>query len=111
MLSLDNIGINGFGHDFGSLDGKKPDLLKALDLFVEPEKAGRVSHFCFLLSPVFPFLLRLPTRAKLCHRTWTETIASMIHTSTTIYYARHICADSSACILLVMHLTVLLRPQ
>ncbi|GLB33170.1 putative cytochrome p450 [Lyophyllum shimeji] len=57
-ISLDSIGIAGFGHDFGTLDGKHPPVVEVF----ESMKPGTstASHFVFLLGPVLPFLLRLP---------------------------------------------------
>ncbi|KAF5371478.1 hypothetical protein D9615_009620 [Tricholomella constricta] len=58
-ISLDSIGIAGFGHDFGSLDGKVPAVVEVFESMKQGN--GALSHFVFLLGPVIPLLLRLPT--------------------------------------------------
>ncbi|KAF8871926.1 cytochrome P450 [Infundibulicybe gibba] len=59
-ISLDSIGIAGFGHDFGSLDGKRTSVA---DVFASFGTAGTssFSNLIFLLSPVLPMLTKLPT--------------------------------------------------
>ncbi|KAL0564414.1 hypothetical protein V5O48_017634 [Marasmius crinis-equi] len=63
-VALDSIGIAGFSHDFGSLDGKTSGVAEAFETLgtVPPSKAGL---FLFLLSFVFPRLLRVPTKRNL----------------------------------------------
>ncbi|KAJ2921086.1 hypothetical protein H1R20_g16010, partial [Candolleomyces eurysporus] len=60
--SLDDIGIAGFGYDFGALDGKNPDVVKIFHAFERPETSGWVSRILFLLGPVLPVLQRLPAK-------------------------------------------------
>ncbi|KAF9237033.1 cytochrome P450 [Melanogaster broomeanus] len=59
-VSLDIIGLAGFSHDFGSLDGKPALVTEVLDSFgASPSSALRVT--LFLLAEKFPILLKMPT--------------------------------------------------
>ncbi|KAF9256099.1 cytochrome P450 [Marasmius fiardii PR-910] len=60
-VALDSVGIAGFSHDFGSLDGKKSSVLEVLDSLghTPPNRLGTI---VFLLSAVFPVLLDLPIK-------------------------------------------------
>ncbi|KAF6748565.1 cytochrome P450 [Ephemerocybe angulata] len=60
--SLDDLGIAGFGHDFGALDGNDPEVIKIFEAFERPESSGWVSKVLFILGPAFPILQRLPAR-------------------------------------------------
>ncbi|KAI6154195.1 cytochrome P450 [Pisolithus tinctorius] len=56
-ISLDTIGIAGFSHDFGSLDGKTTRVVEVFDSF-----AVLAPNFPFLpLVQAFPLLLYMPT--------------------------------------------------
>ncbi|KAG7096289.1 hypothetical protein E1B28_003736 [Marasmius oreades] len=59
-VALDSIGIAGFSHDFGSLDGKPSSVVHAFEsLGTAPSTTfGRI---LFLLSFVFPWLFYVPT--------------------------------------------------
>ncbi|KAF9070794.1 cytochrome P450 [Rhodocollybia butyracea] len=62
-IALDSIGIAGFSHDFGSLDGKQCTVADAF----ENLSTGDSSVFesiLFLLSIMFPFLRNLPTERR-----------------------------------------------
>jgi hypothetical protein len=61
---LDDIGIAGFGYDFGALDGKNPDVVKIFHAFERPETSSWVSRILFLLGPVLPVLQRLPAKSN-----------------------------------------------
>ncbi|KAF8838205.1 cytochrome P450 [Paxillus ammoniavirescens] len=66
-ISLDSIGIAGFSHDFGSLDGKKTSVTEVFDAFGHSSSA--INVVLLLLSQVFPFITRIPTsRSKLISR-------------------------------------------
>ncbi|KAF8623174.1 hypothetical protein AX17_007530 [Amanita inopinata Kibby_2008] len=61
-VSLDSVGIAGFGHDFETLADKRTPVADAFDSFgtvLQGESA--LSKTVFLLGPFFPFLLYLPT--------------------------------------------------
>ncbi|KAJ2912253.1 hypothetical protein MD484_g8164, partial [Candolleomyces efflorescens] len=62
--SLDDIGIAGFGYDFGALDGKNSDVVKIFHAFERPETSSWVSRILFLLGPVLPVLQRLPAKSN-----------------------------------------------
>ncbi|RDB20296.1 hypothetical protein Hypma_012676 [Hypsizygus marmoreus] len=59
-ISLDSIGIAGFGHDFGSLDGKHPSVVEVFEM-IGTSNRSVFSHLVFLMGPVLPLLLKLPT--------------------------------------------------
>lgn len=58
--SLDDLGIAGFGYDFGALSGGRPKVIDIFESFERPEKTGWLSRILFLLGPTFPVLQRLP---------------------------------------------------
>ncbi|KAK0227150.1 cytochrome P450 [Armillaria nabsnona] len=56
---MDSIGIAGFSHDFGAIDGK-PQIFDSLDL-----SSGAVFFaFTVIVGNVFPAVLRLPSKRK-----------------------------------------------
>ncbi|KAK0448231.1 cytochrome P450 [Armillaria borealis] len=58
-ISMDSIGIAGFSHDFGAIDGK-PQIFDSLDL-----SSGAVFFaFTVIVGNVFPAVLRLPSKRK-----------------------------------------------
>ncbi|KAJ7599628.1 cytochrome P450 [Mycena floridula] len=66
-ILLDSIGLGGFSHDFGTLDGKQPLIATALDSF--GKSAGnhpQVTPLSAIMGKILPILLKLPIgRAKL----------------------------------------------
>ncbi|KAK0455626.1 cytochrome P450 [Desarmillaria tabescens] len=58
-ISMDSIGIAGFSHDFGAIDGK-PQIFDDLDL------SSGTAFFAFMIiaSTMFPAILRLPSKKK-----------------------------------------------
>lgn len=61
--SLDSVGIAGFSHDFGALDGKKPLALTALESLGTGTGGGALlSPLMAIIGPILPFLLRIPTK-------------------------------------------------
>ncbi|KAH7881865.1 cytochrome P450 [Phlebopus sp. FC_14] len=73
---LDSIGIAGFSHDFGSLDGKHASVTEAFDT-LGSSSASAVNAFLLLLAQAFPILARIPTsRSKLTHKL-TESMAEI----------------------------------
>ncbi|KAI6154234.1 cytochrome P450 [Pisolithus tinctorius] len=60
-ISLDGIGLAGFSHDFGALDGKSSSVTKVLDTFVASPKRSALSVGLLLLGRVFPVLGYAPT--------------------------------------------------
>lgn len=62
-VSLDTIGIAGFGHDFGALRGENGIVEEAFDtLSSEPPKG--INAVIILLAAVVPSLLKIPTRRR-----------------------------------------------
>ncbi|TFK65852.1 cytochrome P450 [Pluteus cervinus] len=59
-IALDSIGIAGFGHDFGSLNGTQSAVSNAFNS-LGSEDVSYLSNIVVLLSPAFPALLKLPT--------------------------------------------------
>ncbi|KAH7927044.1 cytochrome P450 [Leucogyrophana mollusca] len=62
-ISLDTIGIAGFSHDFGSLDGKHASVTEVFDSF-STAKPSPLTSLVFIIGPVFPWLIKLPTLRK-----------------------------------------------
>ncbi|KAJ7600586.1 cytochrome P450, partial [Mycena floridula] len=60
-VALDSVGIGGFSHDFGTLDGKESLIASALESFGKKSgDAPLVSQLMFVFAPVIPLLLELP---------------------------------------------------
>ncbi|KAI5999038.1 cytochrome P450 [Pisolithus marmoratus] len=65
-LSLDSVGLAGFSHDFGALDGKKASVTRVFEAFQDSSKRNDMSSGVFLLLQVFPILVYIPSpRMKL----------------------------------------------
>ncbi|KAH8823550.1 cytochrome P450 [Flagelloscypha sp. PMI_526] len=61
-ISLDSIGIAGFGHDFGSLDGQQSRVVDVLSELVN-QRRTLIDTTVFFLSILFPRVFtRVPTR-------------------------------------------------
>ncbi|KAI6021237.1 cytochrome P450 [Pisolithus marmoratus] len=66
-ISLDTIGLAGFSHDFGSLDGKSTPITEIFSTFGSSKRSA-MNVGLVLLSQVFPLLEYVPTpRTKLFH--------------------------------------------
>ncbi|KAI6017137.1 cytochrome P450, partial [Pisolithus marmoratus] len=66
-ISLDTIGLAGFSHDFGSLDGKSTPITEIFSTFGSSKRSA-MNVGLVLLSEVFPLLEYVPTpRTKLFH--------------------------------------------
>ncbi|KAG2151477.1 cytochrome P450 [Suillus clintonianus] len=61
-VALDTIGIAGFSHDFGSLDGKRASVTEAFDTFGNNSQASAFNQAFILLASVFPIITKLPTK-------------------------------------------------
>ncbi|KAF9457218.1 cytochrome P450 [Collybia nuda] len=59
-ISLDSIGIAGFGHDFGALHGKHPPIVEVFENFGSSDQSF-ISAFVVLMRPVLPILQYIPT--------------------------------------------------
>ncbi|TRM56549.1 cytochrome P450 [Schizophyllum amplum] len=62
-ISLDSIGIAGFGHDFGTIAGQPSPIIDSFEGF---GKLGSsiVGTLIFILTPFLPFLDYVPTASK-----------------------------------------------
>ena len=60
-VSLYSIGIAGFGHEFGGLDGKRSDIEEAFDSF---GTAPPINMIISLLGAVIPLLQKIPTHRR-----------------------------------------------
>ncbi|KAK0191730.1 cytochrome P450 [Armillaria mellea] len=58
-ISMDSIGIAGFSHDFGAIDGK-PQIFDSVNL----SKGGASFTLTVIVGNVFPAVLRLPSERK-----------------------------------------------
>ncbi|TFK24213.1 cytochrome P450 [Coprinopsis marcescibilis] len=63
-VAFDNLGIAGFGYDFGCLNGNRPPAVDVFESFESPEHSGFISRALFFLSPVFPLLTHVPTESN-----------------------------------------------
>jgi cytochrome P450 len=61
-ISLDTIGIAGFSHDFGSLDGKRASVTEVFDTFGKDQQASAVNQIVLLLASAFPIIIKMPTK-------------------------------------------------
>ncbi|KIM86964.1 hypothetical protein PILCRDRAFT_815408 [Piloderma croceum F 1598] len=62
-LSLDSLGIAGFSHDFGTIQGKHSVIAEVLDSF-SMIKMSSVETFKLVLGLAFPILTHIPTQRK-----------------------------------------------
>ncbi|KAG2096080.1 cytochrome P450 [Suillus discolor] len=62
-ISLDTVGIAGFSHDFGSLDGKRVSVAEAFDTLGSNQPSA-VDTAVFLLASVFPIILKIPNKRQ-----------------------------------------------
>ncbi|PFH47813.1 hypothetical protein AMATHDRAFT_50010 [Amanita thiersii Skay4041] len=64
-ITLDSIGIAGFGHDFHSLDGHQSAVIDAFNSFGATNQ-GLLSRLQIVIGPIIPSVLNIPTqRARL----------------------------------------------
>jgi cytochrome P450 len=61
-ISLDTVGIAGFSHDFGSLDGKRASVTEVFDTFGKDQQASAVNQIVLLLASAFPIIVKIPTK-------------------------------------------------
>ncbi|KAI9572414.1 cytochrome P450 [Boletus coccyginus] len=59
-VSLDTIGLAGFSHNFGALEGKHATVTEVFDIFGESSSSAS-NKGLLLLAQIFPFLISLPT--------------------------------------------------
>ncbi|EPQ51852.1 cytochrome P450 [Gloeophyllum trabeum ATCC 11539] len=75
-VSLDSIGIAGFGHDFGALRGKESTVAQVFDAF-NTLKPSFFAIVGFILGPTLPILAKLPTERRALTMRWTSSVAQM----------------------------------
>ncbi|KAG2144204.1 cytochrome P450 [Suillus clintonianus] len=61
-ISLDTIGIAGFSHDFGSLDGKHVSVAEAFENFGNNSQPSAVKQAFILLASAVPLIYKIPTK-------------------------------------------------
>jgi hypothetical protein len=61
--SLENLGLAGFSHEFKALvtSGETPELIHVIESFKLPASGDVLSKAFFFLSPLLPWLLKLPS--------------------------------------------------
>ena len=73
---LDSIGIAGFSHNFGALDGNNTPVVDVFDSFASSDTSF-LSKLVFFLGPVFPMLQNLPTRQNRMFRRLRRTMGGI----------------------------------
>ncbi|KAG2068516.1 cytochrome P450 [Suillus decipiens] len=63
-ISLDTVGIAGFSHDFGSLNGKRASVTEVFDSFGANQRASAINNVIFLLASMFPIVIKLPSKRR-----------------------------------------------
>ncbi|KAH0826176.1 cytochrome P450 [Lanmaoa asiatica] len=63
-ISLDAIGLGGFSHNFGALEGKHAQVTEVFDSFGASPRSSAVNNGLFLLAQAFPFLTQIPTSRR-----------------------------------------------
>ncbi|KIM65584.1 hypothetical protein SCLCIDRAFT_439847 [Scleroderma citrinum Foug A] len=61
-ITLDTIGLAGFSHDFGSLEGKTTSVVAVLDTLGSSPSRSVINASFFVLSQVFTALVYFPTK-------------------------------------------------
>ncbi|KAG2366489.1 cytochrome P450 [Suillus spraguei] len=61
-ISLDTVGIAGFSHDFGSLDGKHASVTEVFDTFGANQQASTMNNVFFLVASAFPIITKIPNK-------------------------------------------------
>lgn len=75
-ISLDTIGIAGFSHDFGALEGKLSAVVDAFESFGSAPPRG-LTAIIPILGQVLPFLLKIPNRRRTLLLQLHESIAEI----------------------------------
>jgi hypothetical protein len=61
---LDTIGLAGFSHNFGALEGKHASVTEVFGAFGASPRSMAFNKGIVLLAEAFPFLMWLPTRRR-----------------------------------------------
>ncbi|KAF8878007.1 cytochrome P450 [Gymnopilus junonius] len=75
-ISLDSVGIAGFGHDFHALDGLNSPVVDVFDSFGSGDTSF-LSNLVFLLGPVLPVLQNLPTKHNRIFKRLNQTMSGI----------------------------------
>ncbi|KAK2465829.1 hypothetical protein APHAL10511_001470 [Amanita phalloides] len=75
-ITLDSIGIAGFGHDFGSIDGQMSPVIEAFNAFGEADQ-GFAPHLMFILGAIFPQVLNIPIQRIRLFKKWNEVTSKI----------------------------------
>ncbi|KAG2144211.1 cytochrome P450 [Suillus clintonianus] len=73
-VALDTIGIAGFSHDFGSLDGKRASVTEAFDTFGNNSQASALNQAFILLASVFLIITKIPTKRTMPFKKLSTTM-------------------------------------
>ncbi|KAK2459887.1 hypothetical protein APHAL10511_008087 [Amanita phalloides] len=73
-ITLDSIGIAGFGYDFRALEGYESPVLKGFESFNKP---GSGRQRILLLGPIFPHILKIPTERTRVLRQMSKATSDM----------------------------------
>ncbi|KAG2358499.1 cytochrome P450 [Suillus spraguei] len=76
-ISLDTVGIAGFSHDFGSLDGKRSSVMEVFDSFGNNQQASAVNQVLLLLASVFPIIIKIPTKRRNLTKKLSATVGGI----------------------------------
>lgn len=71
---LDSIGLAGFSHDFGALEGKHSSVNDVFGTFSASPRSSALNKGLFLLAEFFPFLIRMPTPRNRLSKKLGDTI-------------------------------------
>jgi hypothetical protein len=74
---LDTIGIAGFSHDFGSLDGKHASVTEVFDTFGNNPQASAVNQVFLMLASAFPIIAKIPTKRTTLARKLNVTMGEI----------------------------------
>ncbi|KAG2364263.1 cytochrome P450 [Suillus spraguei] len=62
-VSLDTVGIAGFSHDFGSLDGKRSSVTELFDSTGNNnQQLSAANRVLYLLASAFPIIIKIPSK-------------------------------------------------
>ncbi|KAI6040734.1 cytochrome P450 [Pisolithus marmoratus] len=76
-ISLDTIGLAGFSHNFGSLEGKTASVTTILDTLGSAPNRSVLNASWFAISQVVPALVYLPTRRAKLLQEMEKTLSSI----------------------------------
>ena len=61
---MDTIGIAGFSHDFGTLDGKHSTVAQVFSALGNNPGTSAFNRILTLLAQVFPIIVKIPTKRR-----------------------------------------------